>query len=301
MYCLTFMGFGLNVAPSIAEATLSKDDAIQQATSAYIDNVFINENIAFVTRVRQHLANFGLARKELEQLQNGAQELGLIVWEEGNKLIWEWGNEVLSVPHILTQRSVFSFCGKLVRHFPVVKWLRVAAVFIKKGLDDKVIDVPLTTMIKEVVVRVCQEDLMWGKWCVRGPELDIWVDASSLATGVSLEQDGAAVEDASWLWKERYTQHINLAEVDAVLKGMNMALMWKATILHLHTGSPCMHKWITDILMGKARVHTEVASEILIGQWLDALASLVKEDELSVDAVLVRSDHKQADGLTRVP
>ena len=50
------MGFGLNVAPSsmqaIVEATLSKDDTIQQATSACIDDVFINENIASATRVR---------------------------------------------------------------------------------------------------------------------------------------------------------------------------------------------------------------------------------------------------------
>ena len=42
----------------------------------------------------------------------------------------------------------------------MVKWLRVAAAFIKrraadmiKGWDDKVTDVPLTTMITEVVAR----------------------------------------------------------------------------------------------------------------------------------------------------
>ena len=59
-------------------------------------------------------------------------------------LIWERGNEVPSVPRVLTQRSVFPFCGKLVGHFPVVKWLRMAAAFIKrkaanmtKGWDDK--------------------------------------------------------------------------------------------------------------------------------------------------------------------
>ena len=150
------------------------------------------------------------------------------------------------MPHVLTRRSVFSFCGKLVGHFPVVKWLRVAAAFIKrraaditKGWDDKVTDVPLATMIKEVAARVRQEDPVRGKWCVNGPELDVWVDASSLATGVSLEHDGAAVEDASWLRKERDTQHINLAELDAVLKGVNMALMWKATKLHLHTDCLC--------------------------------------------------------------
>ena len=69
-YCLSHMGFGLNVAPSImraiVEATLSKDDAVRQATSAYIDDVFISEDRVSATRVRQHLANFGLASKEPE-------------------------------------------------------------------------------------------------------------------------------------------------------------------------------------------------------------------------------------------
>ena len=76
-YCLSCMGFGLNVVPSIiraiVEATLLKDDAVWQATSAYINDVFINEDIASVTRVRQYLANFGLASKEPGRLQNSAR------------------------------------------------------------------------------------------------------------------------------------------------------------------------------------------------------------------------------------
>ena len=90
------MGLGLNVAPfimqAIVQATLSKDDAIWLATSAYID-VFINENIASATRVRQYLTNFGLASKELEWLQNGVRVLGLTVRGDGNTLIWERGPE----------------------------------------------------------------------------------------------------------------------------------------------------------------------------------------------------------------
>ena len=54
-----------------------------------------------------------------------------------------------------------------------------------------------------------------------------------------MKHNGAAVEDASWLQKERDMKHINLAELYAVLKGMNMALMWKATVLHLHTDCLC--------------------------------------------------------------
>ena len=305
------MGFRFNVAPSImraiVEATHSKDDAVRQATSAYIDDVFINKDVVSATRVRQQLANFGLTSKEPERLQNGARVLGLTVQEESKMLIWEQGNEAPSMLQVRTRRSVSSFCGKLVEHFPEVKWLKVAASFIKrraaditKGWDDEVTDVPLTTMITEVVAKVRQEDPVRGKWCVDGPELDVWVDASSLATGVSLKHNGAVMEDASWLRNERDTQHINLAELDAVLKGVNMALMWEATILHIHTDSACVHKWVTDTLTGKARVRTREASEMLIRRRLDALASLVKEYGLSVDAVLVRSEHNRADSLTRV-
>ena len=145
-----------------------------------------------------------------------------------------------------------------------------------------------------------KKDPTRGKWCVDGPKLDVWVDARSLATEVSLEHDGAVVEDASWLRKEKDTQHINLAELDAVLKGINMALMWEATILHIHTDSAYVHKWVTDTLTGKFRVRTGAASEMLIRRRLDALASLVKEYGLSVD-VDVRSEHNRADSLTRVP
>ena len=132
-------------------------------------------------------------------------------------LICEWGNEVSSVPHILTWHSVFSFFGKLVGHFPVVKWLRVAAVFIKrraadmmKGWDYKVIDILLTTIIKEVVMR----KPVWGKWYVCSPELNIWFDANSLATRCI-----TGAWWSCWLWNERDKLHINLAELDTVLKG----------------------------------------------------------------------------------
>ena len=178
-----------SIMRAIVEDALSKDDAVRQATSAYIDDVFINEDIVSATRVKQYLANFGLKSKEPERLQNGAQVLGLTVRE---------GNEVQTVPQVLTRRSVFSFCEKLLGPFAGVKWLRVAASFIKRratnvtrGWDDEVTDVPLTTMITEVVARVHQKDPVRGKWCVDGPELFVWVDASSLATGVSLEHDGA--------------------------------------------------------------------------------------------------------------
>lgn len=44
------------------------------------------------------------------------------------------------------------------------------------------------------------------------------MDASSLATGVALEIDGDIVEDACWLRPDGDSQHVNLTELDAMLK-----------------------------------------------------------------------------------
>ena len=96
----------------------------------------------------------------------------------------------------------------------------------------------------------------------------------SLTTSVSLVYDRAVVEDACWLRPEKDSQHINLAELDAIIKGIN----WKTTTLHLFTDSACVHKWISDTLTGKARVRTKAVYEILIWWWVDTIIKLVKDE-----------------------
>ena len=78
------MGFGLNVAPSIMQAivetVLPNDVTVQQATSAYIDDIFINNSVAPAERVKQHFLRFGLESKDPGRLEVGARVLGLEVW-----------------------------------------------------------------------------------------------------------------------------------------------------------------------------------------------------------------------------
>ena len=62
-----------------------------------------------------------------------------------------------------------------------------------------------------------------GRWDVTGDEATIWVDASSLATGAVITVEEEVIEDASWLRKDG-DSHINMAELDALIKGVNMAL-----------------------------------------------------------------------------
>ena len=71
--------------------------------------------------------------------------LGLQVWGEDNSLYWRRGNKIPDVPRVITQRNIFSLCGKLVWHLPVGGWLHVAVAFIKwrvsdvtTGWDDKI-------------------------------------------------------------------------------------------------------------------------------------------------------------------
>ena len=311
-YCLTRMGFGLNVAPAImqtiVEAVLSQDDAIERATSAYIDDVFVNDGVTSADRVKRHLLRFGLESKDPERLEDGTRVLGLEVWGERDALYWKRGNVIPDAPKMMTRRNVFSLCGKLVGHFPVCGWLRAATGVIKrranavtKNWDSVTADSPLRCMVSETIARIRQEDPAQGPWCVDGRDVNVWVDASSVATGVLLERDGITFEDACWLRSVDNVQHINMAELDAAIKGINMALQWKATILHLKTDSVSVYHWLLNTLTGKTRVRTKATSEMLLRRRLETIKQLVEEYGLTIDVSLVPSNQNLADPLTRVP
>ena len=75
-----------------------------------------------------------------------------------------------------------------------------------------------------VAARLATEDPCRGLWCVRGERAVVWTDASSLAAGVVVETpQGDAIEDASWLRRDK-SSHINMAELDAAVRGVNLAI-----------------------------------------------------------------------------
>ena len=123
----------------------------------------------------------------------------------------------------------------------------------------------------------------------------------ALSIPVCCLYNGTVVEDACWLHPEKDSQHINLAELDAIIKGINLAIFWKMTTLHLFTDSACVHKWISDTLTGKGRIRTKAASEMLIQWRVDSIIKLVKEYAPSMNVSLVKSSQNKADRLSRVP
>ena len=158
----------------------------------------------------------------------------------------------------------------------------------------------MRSFLTEVQSRVSQRDPVHVRWDVTGEKANVWVDASSIAIGVVVEVDGDAVEDGSWLRSSDVT-HINMAEMDAVVKGLNMALTWGFTDLTLYTDSATVYRWVSDGLSGKARLKTKAASEMLIRRRIALVTSLVREYNLRFAIKLVPSAENRADELTRVP
>lgn len=109
------------------------------------------------------------------------------------------------------------------------------------------------------------------------------------------------MEDASWLRKLNDSAHINLAELEALLNGINLALKWELKKIHVITDSATVYAWVSSILTQDRRIKTHGLSEALVRRRLDLFKSLISECDLSVEIELVRSNFNEADSLTRVP
>ena len=165
-YCLTRLGFGLSSAPrimaSILKYVLAKSVTIQASTKSYVDDILVKTSQVPAETLIAHLNRFGLVTKPPEQLDGGTA-LGLKVLRNGRgELAFTRGNEVPSVPEKLTRRGLFSICGKLVGHYPVAGWLRVACSYVKRraegGRWDDYVGEEAASMLAEVIARVERED-----------------------------------------------------------------------------------------------------------------------------------------------
>ncbi|KHJ42592.1 hypothetical protein D918_07311 [Trichuris suis] len=137
------------------------------------------------------------------------------------------------------------------------------------------------------------------RWDASGEEGTVWVDASGLAIGVAVEIGGSVEEDATWL-RPNDARHINMAELDAVIRGLNLVLAWGPKAVELITDSATVHRWVFDGISGKARLKTKAAGEMLIRRRIDTILSLVQKYVLHLKVTLVKSAENRADALTRV-
>ena len=117
----------------------------------------------------------------------------------------------------------------------------------------------------------------------------------ALLPPVVIESGGSITEDSSWLQPVHEDRHINLAELDAVLRGVNLALPRKPSVIHRRTYSACVHHWISDTLSEKTTARTKAASEILIRD-----QELASEYGVEIDIMPIKSHENRTDQFTRI-
>ncbi|XP_065668199.1 uncharacterized protein LOC136088420 [Hydra vulgaris] len=259
-YCLTRLGFGLNVAPrimtKILKKVLSLNKFVESGTDSFIDDIIVNNNIVSSCRVQELLKKYGLDSKLPEKLVGG-RVLGLRVY----------------------LKRVSSSCG----------W-------------DSLVKERVVKLVSSLNERLTKKDPVHGSWNVKKiSEATVWCDASSLAVGIVLKVAGKVVEDCSWLRKQDDTAHINLAELEAVIKGINLATKWGFECINIKCDSATVVGWLSSLINGDKPVRVHGLGEPLVRLRLSLIEDLVKECNIKLKLFLVKSAENKADALTRVP
>lgn len=227
---MTRLGFGLNIAPKALSVILKyilKENNLDDEVEAYIDDILVpsgkNEDI------RQIMLRNGFETKSPLRLCD-TRALGLECQVNG---AWNRRGE-FHLLETLTRRGVHAWAGKAIAHYPICRWLRPAMSAIKRmscvGQDSTRID--WDANLVEEVKAACDKltcdlrvrgDPVTGFWSFnKSHQWKLYTDASKYALGAVLVVGNVYVEDATWLRKAGDCRHINVAELDAVLKGVGL-------------------------------------------------------------------------------
>ena len=137
--------------------------------------------------------------------------------------------------------------------------------------------------------------------CTAPVEWTVFCDSLNTAVGVLLEADGKPVEDRAWLHSTGDKHHINVAELDAVIKGLLLAVDWKLKKLTLATDSKTVHGWVTAQLHNLKCVKISGLNEVDVNRRLQIIEEIVALHDITVNVVWVSSRENLSDCLTRVP
>ena len=82
-----------------------------------------------------------------------------------------------------------------------------------------------------------------------------------MVLGALLEIGGVTVEDATWLQKKDDSGHNNVAELDATMKDINLALKWGLQAMEIRTYLAQVASWIKSEVSGDKRIKTKGAAD----------------------------------------
>ena len=308
-HVMTRMGFGLAVAPKFMDAVVKYVTQPYPGVDNYYDDLLVPS--ALVPKVSGALNEFGLPTKPAEQLAE-ARVLGLQLTKSSSGDT-SWSRKepaAMTLERPATRRRIFQWCGRLTSHYPVCSWLRPACSFLKRAAsaDDASWDDPVPPAIQvcceELEKRLAEVDPAKGTWSISAGDSNtwtVWCDASGLALGAALEVDGKVVEDTTQLRPHQDKRHINIAELEAAILGLNLAAKWNVKRITLKIDSKTVFGWLKQVINDVRRVKTTGLHDLLVQRRLHIVSDMIDTIGAAVDVVWVSSDSNIADALTRVP
>ena len=102
-----------------------------------------------------------------------------------------------------------------------------------------------------------------------------------------LESDRHIIEDVSWLKSSCNATQINVNDLEAAIKGINLTIRWNIMKMILHTDSKSVHAWIKSTIMRTRCVRTRDLTEILIRRRLEIITNLVEEYDLHPQKIVL--------------
>ena len=94
---------------------------------------------------------------------------------------------------------------------------------------------------------------------------------------------------------------VNVSELEAVLKGLTLALKWRRTKIRVVTDSACVHGWLRSVVGNTCRPKVSGLSEMIVRRRLTTVLQLIEEYGIELSVDLVPSNKNIADNMTRVP
>ena len=271
MRILTRMGFGFKSAPRgmtrIVHNILDSfsSSRVPRPRSAridsYIDDIYVDNSVVLCKDVKERFENFGLQMKDPVALSESSV-LGIQVYRPGSNLFWRRNDQnSIDCPDVLTKRSLFAWCGRLVAHYPVAGFLRISCSYLKRVAKawsegwDQVLSSAIVDKCQSLQGILKKNDPVGGPWSVSGSdEATLCADANSIGIGALVEIGGHMIEDVVWISDQSDVRHINVAELEASIKALSLATKWKLRCFVLKIDSVTVIGWLNKVINNVSRV-----------------------------------------------
>jgi len=107
--------------------------------------------------------------------------------------------------------------------------------------------------------------------------------------GLLLEVNEETIEDDTWLRKKDDVRHINIAELEGVVKGLNLCFKWGMMDIMVKCDNKSVVSWIEDTIPNRSKLNTTAYLELLIRRNLAIINEICDEFKIRLKIEFVPS------------